>query len=204
MKKRLSILLVILLIMLHSGSSIARPKVKQDSTQVRLEQLKGLCRKQNLSDNPVNTLNTARKIEHLADSIGNQDYLLYAYVMIGQTSLFLNDSTTSSHYLNKALKLALRQNDIWGITASYGNLGILAINKENNYRKGIDYFLEGIEIAEKAIITAININDYANYNVGIYTTYANILSALGKKFQGRGVLSEGSSAHRQSGDIFHR
>lgn len=34
--------------------------------------------------------------------------------------------------------------------------------------------------AEKAIITAININDYANYNVGIYTTYANILSALGK------------------------
>ena len=234
--------------MLHSGSSIARPKVKQDSTQVRLEQLKGLCRKQNLSDNPVNTLNTARKIEHLADSIGNQDYLLYAYVMIGQTSLFLNDSTTSSHYLNKALKLALRQNDIWGITASYGNLGILAINKENNYRKGIDYFLEGIEIAEKAqnlkqyaylacnlaiaynlrkdttglayaqtaynygithndkymmfsgaftsasllclsgkyqeaekaIITAININDYANYNVGIYTTYANILSALGK------------------------
>ncbi len=248
MEKRLSILLVILLIMLHSGSSIARPKVKQDSTQVRLEQLKGLCRKQNLSDNPVNTLNTARKIEHLADSIGNQDYLLYAYVMIGQTSLFLNDSTTSSHYLNKALKLALRQNDIWGITASYGYLGILAINKENNYRKGIDYFLEGIEIAEKAqnlkqyaclacnlaiaynlrkdttglayaqtaynygithndkymmfsgaftsasllclsgkyqeaekaIITAININDYANYNVGIYTTYANILSALGK------------------------
>ena len=248
MKKRLSILLAILLIMLHSGSSIARPKIKQDSTQVRLEQLKGLCRKQNLSDNPVNTLNTARKIEHLADSIGNQDYLLYAYVMIGQTSLVLNDSTTSSYYLNKALDLALRQNDIWGITASYGNLGILAINKENNYRKGIDYFLEGIEIAEKAqnlkqyaylacnlaiaynlrkdtrglayaqaaynygithndkymmfsgaftsasllclsgkyqeaekaIITAININDYANYNVGIYTTYANILSALGK------------------------
>ena len=34
--------------------------------------------------------------------------------------------------------------------------------------------------AEKAIITAININDYAYYNVGIYTTYANILSALGK------------------------
>ena len=88
MEKRLSILLVILLIMLHSGSSIARPKVKQDSTQVRLEQLKGLCRKQNLSDNPVNTLNTARKIEHLADSIGNQDYLLYAYVMIGTDFTF--------------------------------------------------------------------------------------------------------------------
>lgn len=250
-KRKLSILPVILFIMLNSCLTLAQTKSDPDYTLMRLEQLKKICRKQNLSDNPVNTIKTAKMIEHIADSVNNLDYLLYAYVIIGQSSLFLNDSKSSTQYLNKALDLALSLNDVWGITSSYGNLGILAINKENNYNKGIEYFLEGIKIAEKAqhlkqyaylacnlaiaynlrkdttgliyaqaaydygikhndrymifsgafasasllclsgkyqeaekaIITAMNIDDYPNYNVGIYTTYANILRALGKNYE---------------------
>lgn len=152
MKKRFFILLTTFILLFVTGSRqevLSYDRHRKDSVDLRLEQLKQLCDVQNMKDNSGEALKTAERIEQIAAHTGNQDYLLYAYVMIGQNSLFLNDTTISSEYLNKALELAVQQNNVWGITTSCSNLGILAINKENDFQKGIDYFLYGIKTAEQ-------------------------------------------------------
>lgn len=107
------------------------------------------CRRANLSDDSETVLRLASRIETLAQERHASRELLHAYVMAGQHSINLNRNEQGLEYLERGMRLARELENGWGLATCYMILGIHAISAENDYFGGIQYLLDGLEVAEQ-------------------------------------------------------
>lgn len=107
------------------------------------------CRRANLSDDSEAVLRLTSRIETLAQERHASSELLHAYVMAGQHSINLNRNKQGLEYLEQGMRLARELENGWGLATCYMILGIHAISAENDYFGGIQYLLDGLEVAEQ-------------------------------------------------------
>ncbi len=97
---------------------------------------------------PEKELYYARRLKGVADSTGDEGDLMFALFHMGYASIFTNRYDSAGVYLRAALEIALRRDDPWGAASAYNGLGIYTVNVQMDYRKAVEYFLEGLRHAE--------------------------------------------------------
>lgn len=73
---------------------------------------------------------------------------VFACCYVGQSAFFLGRYDTATRYLERALALARRENDVWGMGAAYNGLGQLAVCARKDYLRALDCFTRSVRVLE--------------------------------------------------------
>ena len=84
----------------------------------------------------------------LAEEIGNRYYLSEVYNTLGWVYLKLKKLKDAQYYLDKSLKIGIKNNIPSSLTLSYSHLSELNQKKEN-YKKALDFYQKSKEIERK-------------------------------------------------------
>ncbi|WP_272150455.1 tetratricopeptide repeat protein [Tenacibaculum aiptasiae] len=106
-----------------------------------------------------------KEVVELAESIGNRYYLSEVYNTLGCALLKLNRLNEAKIYINKALRISLKNNIPSSLTVSYDHLSEL-YQKQKKYKKSLEYYKMAIEL-EKKTFNAKNIR-YVNSLISKY------------------------------------
>ena len=79
---------------------------------------------------------------------GDPEHIIYPASMLGQSYMELNIPDSMRYYLNVAQDYAEAENNGRYLAGIYCTLGLYAVDHEGDYPKAINYFLEGLRIAE--------------------------------------------------------
>lgn len=86
-----------------------------------------------------------RSVERGGATAGDE---VFACCYVGQSAFFLNQYDTATRYLERALALAQRENDVWGMGAAYNGLGQLAVCARKDYLRALECFTQGVRVLE--------------------------------------------------------
>lgn len=95
-------------------------------------------------------VDAAMLLKENAVSHHNDSYRMYAFIGLGQSYIMKNLFDESKVALDSALVLGLRLEDDFALSSVYNGLGIYHTNADANYYRAIDYYLQGIESAERS------------------------------------------------------
>ncbi len=79
---------------------------------------------------------------------GDPEYIIYPASMLGQSYMEINVPDSMRYYLDVAHNYAEAENNGKYMAGIYCTLGLYAVDHEGDYPKAINYFLEGLRIAE--------------------------------------------------------
>lgn len=116
-----------------------------DSTE-RIKSLHRLAR-YFMYNNPDSALSLAILEQQFAESMGDSNWIAFAYNLQGGTYTVLNDYTSAMDRFYRMLDIRLAMNDTTGTATAYNNIGNIYYYK-GDYPKALDFYIRSLHFEE--------------------------------------------------------
>ena len=93
---------------------------------------------------PTKEIENIKKASKIFQELGKENYYANSLVNIGAHYKSVNQFDSALFYLHKAEILQKKNNNYYGLTNLYANLGDISIKKEGNYEDALNYFNESL------------------------------------------------------------
>jgi AraC-like DNA-binding protein/uncharacterized protein HemY len=95
-------------------------------------------------------IEAAEKLMVMGNNNNSDDYKMYAYIGLGQANIMQDRYDDAKKHLDSAYIFATQLENDFALCSVYNGLGLYHTNADGNYYRAIEYYLKGIEAAQRS------------------------------------------------------